>query len=200
MQENEISEKLEKFSKQVLRGEPIPHDLEKMLLMQWTRVEQEGLYVDPLQALQTRLIEPGGTYPLLDHSYLNDKDRANPATMANVKAMSAVIAMCSFVGEDDESRLYGYWHGPKKTPASEAPILLLNSEGQFDLCSGRNLAEALLAAWAFDEETFVQRKDWFAKYGVNIVATSLNDLPTPHSDTLPQELHQKLYREFKAVP
>jgi hypothetical protein len=190
-------EKLAAFSKKFLKGQPIPHDLEQMLLMQWNRVEQEDLYVDPLQALGARLIEDGTSYPLIDHSYLNDKDRADPDIMANIKAIDVITAMCSFVAEDDDSALFGYWHGPQNLPASEAPIITFNTEGQFELSGGRNLAEALMSHWIFEEDEFEQRKGWFAQYGVDIVATSLDDFPVPETDVLPEELHEQRYYEFK---
>lgn len=164
--------------------------------MQWTRIEQEDLYVDPLQSLNCRFFEPGSVHPMLDHSYLNDKDRANPAIMANVKAMNVILSMSSFVVENDNSDLFGYWHGPEQLPIDRAPIICVDSEGQFRLCEGLHLADALISTCVYDDETFAQRKQWFAAYDIQINAESLESFPDAPNMIKPDELSKELYEKF----
>jgi hypothetical protein len=64
--------------------------------------------------------------------------------MANVTAINEVLATITFIAESDDGDMIGYWHGPERTPIDAAPIVKLDTEGQFDLMRGRALSEAML--------------------------------------------------------
>ena len=78
--------KLAEYSRQRLAGRTIPGDLRTLLLVQWRRGE-ESSGADPFESMGISLLDPGESHDLLDHSYLNDTDRADPDIMAKVAAM-----------------------------------------------------------------------------------------------------------------
>jgi hypothetical protein len=67
-----------------------------------------------------------------DTSYLNDSDRANPDIMANVAAMAATNELIAWFGRDDEGYV-GLWRGPSQAPLARAPVVRLDTEGQYAL-------------------------------------------------------------------
>jgi hypothetical protein len=73
-----------------------------------------------------RWLEPSDT------SYLNDDDRANPDIMANVEAMSATNELIDWFGRD-QGGFVGLWRGPSGRPLTEAPVVRLDTEGQYRL-------------------------------------------------------------------
>jgi hypothetical protein len=187
--------KLAEYSRQRLGGRKLPDDLRTLLVLQWQRgVTAAG--ADPLDEMGVVLLEAGETHALLDHSYLNDKDRANPDTMANVAAMMSTCEHAAFVARDDDDRIIGYWFGPENVGIDAAPILRLDTEGQFALLEGGTLSEALLGSHVFDDaERFTQLKEEFAKAGIAISAGSWDELAYPHPPTDPAEFHERHYEE-----
>jgi hypothetical protein len=67
-----------------------------------------------------------------DVSYLNDEDRADPDIMANVEAMAATNQLIAWFGRDSEG-FVGVWRGPENRPLREAPIVRLDTEGQYSI-------------------------------------------------------------------
>lgn len=193
MHDNEIA----RFRAEVLKQKTCPNDLLQLLQLQLARVENDEEYADPLEAMACRLLEPGATPCLLDFSYLNDNDRTNPDTMANVAATDRVFAYITFVAENNNGDVLGYWHGPENTPIEAAPIVKYDTEGQFYLLSGANLAEALLDDYvAFDDAAqFNELRDWFAACGIQIRPTCWDELQHPTPSTEPDDLHHKFYNE-----
>lgn len=67
--------------------------------------------------------------------YLTEKDRADPDIMANVEAMQATNALIDWFGQEIEG-FVGLWRGPADTPQAMAPVVRLDSEGQYALVAG----------------------------------------------------------------
>ena len=65
-----------------------------------------------------------------DTSYLNDDDRADPDIMSNVEAMTATNGLISWFARDQEGYV-GLWRGPSNTALEEAPIVRLDTEGEY---------------------------------------------------------------------
>ncbi len=186
------------FEQAVLKGKTAPADLRILLTLQAERVVSAEHYADPLEELAARVLMPGETHALLSHDYLNDDDRANPDIMCNIEAIDAVIAMCSFVVVTDESDVVGYWHGPEQIDMAVAPIVKLDTEGQFSLLQGRHLTEALVGDRVFDNDaTFAEYREGFAQHGIKIEAENWHALPMPESRSKPDELHLRLYNEAR---
>jgi hypothetical protein len=183
------------FRQDVLKGQPIPKDLLALLGAGGPGGD------DPLrEALSHSLLIPRRDYPLLSGSYLNDVDRQNPDIMANVAAVNEVIELITFVAESDDGDMIGYWHGPERTPIGSAPIVKLDTEGQFDLMRGRTLSEAMLGHYTYgDDERFAAGRDWLASHGIVVNAKNWHELSTPVAATRPDKLHKTLYNEKRVA-
>jgi hypothetical protein len=188
-------EKIAEYRRQRLGGREIPADLRALLVLQWQRGSADA-GADPLEAMGVTLLDPGESHDLLDHSYLNATDRANPDIMANVAAMQITCEHAVFVARDEDGALIGYWLGPENVGIGAAPILKLDSEGQFALLEGATLSEGLLGNHVFeDTERFAELKAAFAKVGIAIKGDSWDDLPYPKAPTDPGVYHEKRYVE-----
>ena len=186
-------EELAEYSRQRLGGRDLPADLAKLLVLQW---QQGAADADPLGAMGVTLLEVGETHNSLDHSYLNDKDRADPDILANVAAMKSTCEHAVFVARNQDAAIIGYWLGPENVGIDAAPILKLDSEGQFALLEGTTLSEALLGNHVFeDAERFAELKAEFAKVGIAISGDSWDELPYPKSPTDPGVFHEEWYVE-----
>jgi hypothetical protein len=186
-------DRLSQYSSQRLAGRRIPDDLRTLLLLQWQRGDSAA---DPLSSMGVRLFEAGETHPLLDHSYLNDADRADPDIMANVTAMISTCEHAAFVAQAEDDQLFGYWFGPENVSIDTAPILKLDSEGQFSLLAGRTLSEALVGVRAFtDQKMFTQLKGSFRQAGIAIGADSWDELARPKAPTDPGTFHEQRYED-----
>lgn len=136
----------------------------------------------------------------LDTSYLSAEDLANPDIAANVRAIEETAALITWVGEDeDESQAFGYWRGPNDVPLAAAPIVSLDSEGQFQVLRGANLSEALsdeYGQWADDGYPGVVAR--CRSEGVTISADDPAELLEPTVTPTPAEHHVARYRDLLA--
>lgn len=186
------------YSRRRLAGRDLPADLRTLLLRQWQRGSGNAA-ADPLDAMRIHLFEAEETHDLLDHSYLNEKDRADPDIMANVAAMNSTCEHAAFVAHDDDGNLFGYWFGPENLGIDTAPIVKLDTEGQFSLLSGRTLSEALLGEHVFeDSERFAQLKETFARAGIPISANHYDELEYPRPPSSPAVFHEERYEENRS--
>ncbi|MGY8663699.1 hypothetical protein Q3C01_15180 [Bradyrhizobium sp. UFLA05-109] len=185
---------IQMFQKEILKGQIAPPDLRALLEIAAHAGKDD---IDPIcEALRYSLLVPGRDYPLLTGSYLNDSDRQNPRIMANVAAIDELIALITFVATSDDGDMIGYWHGPERTPIETALIVKLDTEGQFDLMQGRNLAEAMLGDNTFsDPEGFATGRRWLADCGITVDATDWRELATPECAVQPSALHRTLCNE-----
>jgi hypothetical protein len=87
---------------------------------------------DLVESLELELVDDPKWPEPSDMSYLTAKERKDPDIMSNVDAMLATNELISWFGRDMEGFL-GLWRGPKNTPLEQAPIVRLDSEGQYDL-------------------------------------------------------------------
>jgi hypothetical protein len=183
------------FAQVILKNQPMPDDLQKLWNMQVSRTPDADFSVDPLAALGVKIIEPDRMACLLDHSYLNEADRVNPDMMMNIEAIDEVFKLATFVVELEDDHILGYWHGSENTPISQAPIIKFDNEGQFSVCRGNNLTEAIITETiSYQEDKLPEFKAWFAKYQIDIAVTSLADLPERQVITDPGLIHENAYK------
>jgi hypothetical protein len=136
----------------------------------------------------------------LDGSYLNDDDRADPDIMSNISATDEVFKYITFVAQNDNGDLIGYWHGPEGISITLAPIVKYDTEGQFELLQGKSLTEAMLGDYVFDnDDEFTELRDWFSRCGIEIAASCWDNLDTPDPATKPDELHDTLYNKYRVA-
>lgn len=149
-----------------LGDQPIPYDLEQLLHAYEAAQKPKGFFaqlkatvsgtnrrVNPLRHINATLLWPGQTYPLLDHSYLNDVDHANAETMANVAAMRDTAENLKFILQIRDTSLLGYWQPDPSVPLADCPLFWLDTEGQYYIAEGETLAETLAYRAITDDKT-----------------------------------------------
>jgi hypothetical protein len=173
------------FSDHRLNGEPVPDDVKKILRHTKSLFDRWGI----------ELNWDDGWAPWLDMSYLTEADRSNPDIMANVRAIADVCGLIAFIAARDEGEYYGYWRGPSMRPVADTPLVLLDSEGQFELC-GSTFAEAVLRRTSHDEQAFSEARDWLKSLGIAGLPESLEHLACPRDEPSPDALHKRLYHQY----
>lgn len=144
-------------------------------------------------AIELELVDDPSWPEPSDTSYLNEKDRANPDIMANVDAMAATNALIAWFGRDMEG-FVGLWRGPQGTALTDAPIVRLDTEGQYDIVA-RNIGEYLLIT--VDEDSFDEHHAAVLAAGFAPAASreeiweALDDVQDP----LPNDFRHELYNE-----
>jgi len=179
------------FTKEELKRMDLPKDLEALI----ENFEQ----CEPiLEEMQSRFFEQGEDINLISHSYLNEDDKKNQDIMNNVSAINNVFQYISFVMETINGDIVGYWHSPNNTDIKNAPIVLYDTEGQFNILNGSNLTEALVGNYLFEEDDeFLEFQNRFKTCGIDIVE-KWDDLIEPVIEVMPSELHERLYNEKQA--
>ena len=87
------------------------------------------------------------------------------------------------------------WAGEKRAVA-DSPIVKLDNEGQFSLCAGTTLAEALLGQ-TYGEEQFTYLRDWFRSIGIATAAESPEDIEYRKDESSPEAIHKDLYHRYR---
>jgi hypothetical protein len=146
---------------------------------------------DVLMLLELELVDDPNWGAPSDTSYLNDRDRDNPDIMANVDAMTATNQLIAWFGRDLEG-FVGLWRGPNHTPLHQAPIVRLDSEGQYSL-----VAETIgdYIAITLDHERFEEHRQALSKAGLTV-----RESPTAIWDSVsgsdePNDYRHVLYNE-----
>lgn len=114
---------------------------------------------------------PDTKYSLLDHDYLNEQDRANPDTMANIKAMQDTDKKLRFVLEYKDDSLLGYWQPDPSTALDKCILFWLNTEGQYDIAEGSSAAETLAYRALLDgnKNLYEEVLRTFKQFGITIL-------------------------------
>lgn len=134
-----------------LGGERIPADLAALLARRGELEER------------TRItLFPSGE-PWSDKSYLTPTDLADPEIAANSQAIDETNALVAWVAIHGCGDFLGYWRGHTGRPVADSPIVLLNSEGQYQLFAG-GFAAALLDLPFVDA---VDLEAWYAEIGLD---------------------------------
>jgi hypothetical protein len=117
-----------------------------------------------------------------DTSYLNDTDRADPDIMANVEAMDATNKLIAWFGREHEG-FVGLWRGPTNLPLEQAPVVRLDTEGQYALVAA---TVADYVAVSVKEEAFGMTRTALVAVGFTVASSheevwrALKDLPDPN--------------------
>jgi hypothetical protein len=172
------------FSAHRLNGDPVPDDLAILLAHREELAKRTGIVLNA---------SPGWA-PWLDTSYLRESDWANPDIRANVRAIGEVCKVISFVAQDEDANYLGYWRGPTRVSVSQAAIVCLDNEGQFDFCGTTNMAGAILTRGGRFEEL----RSWLVNVGVGSLPSGRYDLFDLDIHPSPRELHEALYAKYSA--
>lgn len=172
------------FSAHRLQGEALPDDLARLVAH---RSELERLTGIALNA------SPAWA-PWLDTSYLRERDWADPAIRANVKAISEVCQLIDFVVADEDRNYLGYWRGPARLPLAQAHVVSLDNEGQFYLCGTTSIAGAILTS-AGQFETL---RSWLVGIGIVSLPSGPYDLLDMAMPLTPKQVHDRLFDQYLA--
>lgn len=170
----------------------LPADLEALLRL-WRR--QHPPLLQLLAELGCTVIDRDYQPALLDpEGYLSRADLADPMVRARCAAIEGVSAYISFVVENDEGEVIGYWHGPEQRSLHEAPIVKLDARGRFQLLPGRHLIEALLGEFGrADPAAPGELARLFAGLGIAAPARGRGEPARADATTHPASLQQRLY-------
>jgi hypothetical protein len=131
-----------------------------------------------------------------DTSYLKEKDRKNPDTMANVEAMSATNRLIAWFGKDDIGYV-GLWRGESNRPLTEAPVVRLDTEGQYDIVAA-TVPDYI--AISVSKRDFDATREALVKAGFEVAGDRdavWAKLEAFHDD--PNEFRDALYRKNKTA-
>ncbi|MFF3783077.1 hypothetical protein [Streptomyces sp. NPDC001933] len=184
-------ERLAGFSRERLDGRPIPGDLRVLLVAQW-----EGR-TDFTHLLDLEFFEAGEVHPLLDTSYLSEKEIADPEMQA-VNAAAAEMAKYAKLVAKGGKGWIGYWLHPDE-PADRAWHLMeLDTEFSFWSLVGLTLTEGVAAERAGyrdepDERiAFTQLAAELAELGLPLSTQDYDALDDTEYTVNPEKLMEEL--------
>src|SRR5262249_36858640 len=88
----------------------------------------------------------------------------------SVRAYQRMFAQIAFVAKSMDSGILGYWLGEGNRKVKDAPVVELDSEGQFGL-KGTSVAEYLLQ-FTDEQDEFEEFRDWLKERGVRVTVKS----------------------------
>ncbi|MFE3652294.1 hypothetical protein [Streptomyces sp. NPDC059122] len=186
-----FEERLAEFSRERLDGRPIPDDLRAMLEAEW------GGRTEVADLLGLTFFEPGQLHPLLDTSYLSEKERADPEMQAVNAAAAEMARYVKLVAEGGKGWI-GYWHHPDEPADVPTPLIELDTEFTYWSMAGRTLAEACAADQAeyHDEpderRAFALLSAQLAEFGLPLGVTDYDALDELEFTVDPEELTDDL--------
>lgn len=128
-----------------------------------------------------------------DFSYLNDRDLADPDIVSNVKAMKKTNGFISWVGQDFEGFI-GLWNGPENVSCNKAPVVRLDSEGQYRIVA-KTIPDYI--AVSCDPDDFVNNRELLIYIGLSVsssideIWSSVNDIYTHANDYRDREYNNE---------
>src|SRR5688572_26691281 len=117
-----------------------------------------------IDRLELQLVDDPTWSEPSDTSYLSEADRQNPDIAANVDGMTETSRLIAWFGRDAEGYL-GLWRGPNGRALTEAPVVRLDSEGQYSIVAA-TVPEYL--AIAMPEDEFASTRDALTKAGFQV--------------------------------
>ncbi|HEY5950035.1 MAG TPA: hypothetical protein VIV40_31285 [Kofleriaceae bacterium] len=117
-----------------------------------------------IDRLELELVDDPAWHEPSDTSYLSETERENPDIAANVEAMTETNKLIAWFGKDAEGYL-GLWRGPNNRSLTEAPVVRLDTEGQYSIVAA-TVPEYL--AIAMPEDEFADTRDALTKAGFKV--------------------------------
>lgn len=184
-------ERLAEFSRERLDGRPIPNDLRVLLVAQW-----EGR-TDLTHLLDLDFFEAGEVHPLLDTSYLGEKELADPEMQA-VNAGAAEMAKHVKLVAKGGKGWIGYWLHPDEPTDRAWHLIELDTEFTFWGLAGLTLIEGSAAEQAsYQDEpneriAFTQLAAQLAELGLPLSTQDYDALDDTEYTVDPEKLMEEL--------
>jgi len=184
-------ERLAEFSRKRLDGRPIPDDLRVLLVAQW-----EGR-TDFAHLLDLDFFEAGEVHPLLDTSYLSEKELAD-LEMQAVNAGAAEMAKYVKLVAKGGKGWIGYWVHPDESSDRAWHVIELDTEFTFWSMVGLTLTEASAAERAsYQDEpderiAFTQLASELAELGLPLSTQDYDALDDTEYRVDPEALMEEL--------
>lgn len=182
-------DRLAEFSRERLGGREVPEDLRIILIGHWDH-DEEIIDLFPVEFL-----EPGAPHPLRDHSYLNERERADPDMQCVVTASNQMAEYVQLVCECRKG-WWGYWVHPDQPADEPPPPIELDTEAQYWGLDGRSFAEAYIADTVDDEDdpaaAFAELADRLIALGIPVSTRDYAALESIAEVVDPQRLDEEL--------
>ncbi|MCX5110845.1 hypothetical protein OOK13_20305 [Streptomyces sp. NBC_00378] len=184
-------ERLAGFSRERLDGRPIPDDLRVLLVAQW-----EGR-TDFTHLLDLDFFEAGEVHPLLDTSYLSEKELADPEMQAVNAAAAEMAKYVKLVAKGGKGWI-GYWLHPDEPTDRAWHLMELDTEFTFWGLVGRTLTEGVAAERAsYQDEpderiAFTQLAAELAELGLPLSTRDYGALADTEYTVNPEKLMEEL--------
>ena len=149
---------------------------------------------DVLEEIEFELVDDPQWPEPSDTSYLNDADRANPDIMANVEVMTETNSLIAWFGRDLEG-FVGLWRGSASLPLELAPVVRLDSEGQYSLIA--TTVPGYIAA-SVDDESFSDTRAALIAAGFEVLASREEIWAALEGIIGPNAFRHELYNQGRA--
>jgi hypothetical protein len=170
-----IDEVLKKVSENCLRGQPVPAALRVL----W---EAQLSGHSPISEVEYGEVELVSEY---DARYFEGYDAEFCGNAAVARAFERMFRQIAFIGREADGGLIGYWLKDEGDSVEEAPIVLLDNEGQFH-CTATTLQDHFVQAPADDPEAVASIRRWFRRQGIETMMSpeavwkAIEGLPDPN--------------------
>ncbi|SEB64608.1 hypothetical protein [Streptomyces sp. TLI_105] len=184
-------ERLAEFSRERLGGRPVPDDLRVLLVAQW-----EGR-TDFTRLLDLVFFEAGEVHPLLDTSYLSEKELADPEMQAVNAGAAEMAEYVKLVAKGGKGWI-GYWLHPDEPADGAWRLMELDTEFTFWTLLGRTLTEGAAAEQASRQDdpderiAFTRLAADLAELGLPLSTQEYDALDDTEYRVAPEELMEKL--------
>jgi hypothetical protein len=169
-----VTQEEDAFRKAFCNGVELPEEVRRCLA---ALEEDDSELGDFIADAEVFFLDPEEPNDLLTFEYLNDQDRKNDDTMANVEATDALFGRIAWLFSNDESILFGYWIGEDKTWAMPAEAVSYDTEGQFDSWGKIPLGDLIAYAGSMADEEGYERIIGAAKeVGLSVLHETLDSL------------------------
>jgi hypothetical protein len=200
-------DRIKEFTESRLGGQDAPKDLSVLLKAILGDPAFEESDNNPLKIIGAEILWVDRKYPLLDHTYINDADRADPSIMANIKAMQDTDKKLKFFIQCEDTSLIGYWQPDPEIPLEQCPLFWLDTEGQYYLAEGNTLSETFAYQALLDgnEDTYRSLQNAFGRLGVSVpeidetsIFSGMENKAAMIGQT-PQDFRNERYEYYKAL-
>lgn len=169
-----LDEVLKAVSENCLRRRPVPVALRAL----W---EAQVAGDSPIEAVAHGEVELVSAY---DDEFFEgyDPDFCGEAV---ARAYQRMFRQIAFIGREADGGLIGYWVGDEAGPVEQAPIVVLDNEGQFHITAA-TLQDHFVQAAGDDPDAVAAIRRWFESRGIETrnsreaVWKSIEGLPDPN--------------------